>query len=440
MNNITEITRRDIIELFREGYVESTWLGSEKIFYPYCGRLNEIEFIEKLYPLDKMSSSDTRFKNAKEDIWQHTINNNDWESGWIFEDSRFELLRGSDLVVLNFLCAVFHPENRNEKGYWKEYLGKINNLIRTDGYELYESDKISGRIVYSWRKITPEESASRRFIPFSIRNKKELETKALILPKIPKKVREEFLDIFRRYDEIQNRTDETNWNYSISTIEALIREDIREYYTPKAFDSTKNYSETDNIEQFIMNNYPYCVFDAIELFALYNCQNNFADEVNRLFQNRGFAYKLLGGKIEIAQICIQTKEAIGEAGLKELIEQAALLYNSGNLLDKQLAVEKLWDAFERLKTYYFSLDKKKSVEKLVSEMSNENDKYKELFNEEFRKLTDIGNHFCIRHHETDKVDIIDSNYYNYLFQRCFALVDLALRYLKRPGFETFDKK
>jgi len=401
------------------------------IFYPYYGQLNEIEFIKKLYPLDKMPSCDTRFKNAKEDISQHTVNNNDWQFGWIFEDSRFELLKGSDIVFLKFLCAVFHPENRDEKGYWKEYLGKINPLIKTDGYELYENDKISGRSVFSWRKITPEETVSGRFIPFSRRNNKELETKTIKLPTIPKKVREEILNLFRRYDEVQYRTTETNWNYDISTIDALIKEDIKEHYAPKAFDTTGKYSDTDNIEQFIMNNYPYCVFDAIELFAR-NIPNSsyFTDEVNLLLQNRGIAYKLLGGKIEIVQMNIQTKEIIKETGLKELIEQATLLFKSNNNSDKQIAVEKLWDAFERLKTYYTTLDKKKSAEKIINEISNGNDKYKELFNEEFCRLTTIGNSFRIRHHETDRIDIIDNNYYDYFFQRCFALVDLALKYLK----------
>jgi hypothetical protein len=130
VNKITEITRRDIIELFREGYVESSWLGDEKVYYSYYGRLTEMEFLGKLYPLDKMPSYDSRFENAGRDIWQHTINNDDWESDWIFKDDRFELLKGSDLVLLNFLCAVFHHENRNEKGYWKEYLEKSTILLK----------------------------------------------------------------------------------------------------------------------------------------------------------------------------------------------------------------------------------------------------------------------------------------------------------------------
>jgi len=431
MNNITEITRRDIFDLFQNGYVEYNWLtNNEKCFYPYHGQLTEIEFLKKIYPLDKMPSYDSKFENAESDIWQHTVNNNDWDSDWIFKDDRFELLKGNDIILLKFLCAVFHPENRYEKGYWKEYLRKINEFIKADGYELYEIEKISGRFIYSWRKISLEESASGKFMPFSVRNKKELEAKAVKLPTIRRKVRTEFLNLFNRYNEIQNRTTDTNLNYLISSIEAFIKEDIFEYYTPKAFDTTGKYSETSDFEQFILNNQPYCVFDAIELFAQYNNHNNFADEVNLIFQNNGFIYRLLGGKIEIAQKKIQTEEAVREVGLKELIEQATLLYNSGNVSDKQFAVEKLWDSFERLKTYYSTLGKKESAEKLISEISNGNDSYKSLLEEEFKKLTTIGNQFRIRHHETDKIDITDNNYYDYFYQRCFALVNLTLKYLK----------
>ena len=431
MNNISEITRRDIYELFCDGYKNPyNFLNENKqICYYYYGRLTEIDFLKKLYPLEQMPSFDGRFENAEDDIRQHTVNNNDYPSNWVFEDERFELLRGSDIILLKFLCAVFHPENRFEKGCWQEYLERINALIRVDGYELYESDEISNRTVYSWRKITSEESVSGRFIPFSLRNNKAIELKTITLPSIPKKIRAEILNLFNRYDKILNRTTETNWNYSINAKEAII-EDMKGYYVPKAFDSLGSYSETKDTEQFIMNNHPYCVFDAIELFEQYNDNTCFANEINLLFKNKGIAYKLLGGKVDVFHVNIQTNAVIKEVGLKELIEQATLLYNSNNHTDKQLAVEKLWDAFERLKTYYPNLDKRKSVEKVVNEMSNANVKYKDLFNEEFSKLTIIGNQFRIRHHETDKIDIIDNKYYDYFFQRCFALIDLVLKYLK----------
>lgn len=35
-----------------------------------------------------------------------------------------------------FLCEVFHPAVRYEKGYWKEFLTEINKLLQNDGYEL----------------------------------------------------------------------------------------------------------------------------------------------------------------------------------------------------------------------------------------------------------------------------------------------------------------
>lgn len=61
------------------------------------------------------------------------------------------------------------------------------------------------------------------------------------------------------------------------------------------------------------------------------------------------------------------------------------------------------------------LDKKKSSEKLISLISNGNEDFKDLFNTEYKTLTDIGNKFRIRHHETDKIDIDDDRYYDYLY-------------------------
>lgn len=429
MRNITEITKRDIIDLFQEGYLESNWLLEDQhIYYPYYGRLSEIDFLKKLYDLNKMPSFDERSENAEGDIWQHTVNNDDWESGWVFNDERFELLNGNDSLLLDFLCAIFHPENRNEQGYWLSYLGKINEKLRADGYELYESDKISQRSVYSWRKITQEELVSGRFIPFSIRNKKAIEAKSLNLPTISKKIRAEIINLFNRYDEGLYETTETGWNYTITAKEVAFRE-IGQHYIPHAFDNSKNYSITNSFDHFIMDNYPSCVFDAIELFPQCNSYK-FVDEINLLLKNNGIIYKLAGGKMEVTKMSLKSKEIITEPGLKELVEQATNLYNNKTTSDKQLAVEKIWDALERLKTYYSNLDKKKSSELIISDMSNQNDRYKELFNEEFLKLTKIGNDFRIRHHETNKTDIIDNNYYDYFFLRCYALIDTALKYLK----------
>ena len=118
-------------------------------------------------------------------------------------------------------------------------------------------------------------------------------------------------------------------------------------------------------------------------------------------------------------------EGIQEKGLKELLEEAQEYFHK----DKKIAAEKKWDAFERLKTYYSDLDKKHSVDKIIKDMSHNDANYINLFKEEFNKLKDIGNNYRIRHHETDKIDIIDDNYYVYFYHRCLALIDLAKKYL-----------
>ena len=173
------MTRRDIFSLFKDGLDIVGFLDEERLSYKYYGRLDEIDFLKKIYDLKALPSYDSRFKNAEEDIVQHTINNCDYEDGWVFEDERFGLLNGEDEVLLNFLCTVFHPVVRYEKGYWKEFLDSINELLHNDGYELYPESKISGRDVYGWRVYDPERQAT--FLPYSQRNEKAIKAKQIDL-------------------------------------------------------------------------------------------------------------------------------------------------------------------------------------------------------------------------------------------------------------------
>lgn len=151
LNRITEITKRDIYELFRDGYIVEDFFASEKIEYPYYGRLEEIEFLERLYDLESMDSTDPRHSNAKGDIIRHTINNDDFPYCWVFLDDRFELNKGSDEKFLRFMCEIFHPVVRDEKKKWELFLNRVNDFIREDGYELFIKEYISGRAVYDYR-------------------------------------------------------------------------------------------------------------------------------------------------------------------------------------------------------------------------------------------------------------------------------------------------
>ena len=427
MKQITEITRRDIFSLFIYGMDIEEFFDSKRIKYGYYGRLSEIDFLKRIYDLKSLQSFDNRFDDAEGDIWQHTINNDDYEEGWVFEDARFELLNGDDEVLLKFLCTVFHPAVRNENGYWKEFLEAVNGLLRADGYELYSESKISGRDVFGWRKYDPEESSL--FVPFSQRNEKDIKGKKLKLS-LNMKTRSQIYKLIEKYSTVYRETDETGWQYDITTSECVFR-DMSQFYRPKCFDAKNNYIETTSMEEFILHNYPFYVFDAIELYEKYNTDSDYAAQMNMIFKLNSVPYKLEQGRIvSTLEIAIDPKilAEIPEKGLKELLSEANAYYRSGN---KQIAVEKIWDAFERLKTYYSpTLNKAQSADKIIDNMSNSEPNYKTLYEAEFKALTNIGNNFRIRHHETTKIDITAYRQYNYFYKRCLALVYVAILYLE----------
>ncbi|CAM3402377.1 MULTISPECIES: AbiJ-related protein [Paenibacillus] len=427
MNFISEITKRDILDMFKYGLDTHVLWETERVHYNYFGRLEEIEFLKRLYELKDMPSLDNRYCNAEDDIWQHTVNNDDYPFCWVFEDERFQLKNGSDEIYLKFICEIFHPTVRDERGHWKEFLDEVNEILKNDGYEIYPAEKISNRDVYSWRIYNSDEN--KLFIPFSQRNQKAISEKRMSLS-IKKKARNQIYQLFEKNNDVYRKTDKTTgWDYDVTTIDEVIG-DIRQFYVPKCFDKQGQYVETDNLKDFVFSSSPYCVIDAIEFFEKYNKKTDFEAEVNAIFKLNELPFKLNNGKVENT-FNIQIKDSalvhIEEAGLKELLQEAANYYDKGNL---KIAVEKLWDAFERLKTYYSpTLDKKKSISRIIEDMSGRKSHFQELFEKEFRELTQIGNDFRIRHHETTKINIVDARHYDYFYKRCLSLISVSVQYL-----------
>lgn len=138
---ITEITRRDVLDaLVAEGV-------------HLYGRLEETDFLSRIWDLDSMPSTDPRFLNATGDIWQHRSNNYDWEDDWLFYDSRFRLMDGDDETFLRFLCETIHPVVRPDVTEAERICQLYNSYLKNDGYELAEKTRISGKPVYIGRYI-----------------------------------------------------------------------------------------------------------------------------------------------------------------------------------------------------------------------------------------------------------------------------------------------
>lgn len=107
LGNISGITRRDIIDLFKNGITEDKWLGEETIYYPYHGRFEIVDFLKRLYKLDTWKSGDSRLKNAEQEIAMHT-RNGDYSDNWIFDDERFHLIDGMDNICLSTISRGVH--------------------------------------------------------------------------------------------------------------------------------------------------------------------------------------------------------------------------------------------------------------------------------------------------------------------------------------------
>ena len=165
----------------------------------------------------------------------------------------------------------------------------------------------------------------------------------------------------------------------------------------------------------------------------------FRNDINKIFGLGGVLYTLTDENIierittidEQISIAESSIEAIKEPGIKELIIESIELFKNPHPELHKLATEKIWAALERLKSVFVGegTDKKQSIARLVEIMANGNDCYKALFNSEFTELTSIGNTYRIRHHETNKIEIVDERYYDYFYSRCFALVALAIKYI-----------
>ena len=371
MNKITGVTRRDIFDLFKKGITEDNGLITENIFYPYYGRSDVVKFLKRLYNLADWESRDSRVENAEEEIIMHT-HNGDYPDDWIFEDERFQLLDGEDNILLNFLCEVFHPEVRDENGAWERYLERINSLLNEDGYEIVATSKLSGKDVFSWKiyRVKPA-----MYIPFSERNKSLIIDKKISV-KLPNAVRYQLFKVMNEYNEIFYLTDETNWNYNKSVSE-FVFDDIIKFYIPRHFVDNE-YVKIKEFNDFIEGTTPFTVFDVIESFDGHTTKSSqFENEINAIFKLNNINVELRDGEIHSTSntvIGLDDSTNINEAGLEELIRIAEDLYNKGNY---SCAVEKIWDAFERIKTYYYpTLDKKKSVEKIINDISYGNEHIK----------------------------------------------------------------
>jgi hypothetical protein len=141
-NRITAVTRRDILDMMSIDGVQ------------WAGRLTEPEFLGRIWELGSLPSTDHRYVDAAGDIYQHRVNNFDWDDDWIFTDPRFNLQNCTDERFLEFLAQMVHPVVRPDADEAASLVTRLNDSLRADGFALVPERRMSGRTVYAATSAT----------------------------------------------------------------------------------------------------------------------------------------------------------------------------------------------------------------------------------------------------------------------------------------------
>lgn len=422
MKKITELTKRDIFEALINGitisekvekidyYERQYWEESTNISKMTCyGRFDEISFLKRIYSLETMPSNDARYKNAEEDIIQHTINNDDWDIDWVFFDERFGLKEGTDEQFLLFICEIFHPTVRNEKENWKSFLKHINELLIYDGYEICENDYISGRPVYSWNRLNASEKQ---------------------IKKVVENFDKYFLSFVTWYNEELPFTNLLKEGYryydNFSCGHWIVDIDFEKLYKLKYGIEWENvFSKKDlmidEFSKFLELLYEECTEDRYK----------FTVEINNRLQKFKIPYKLQNGKLTsiVYKSSFYIDKIINYELLEKKIQQSEELISSNETKNKKTALDLIVDSLQ----YLISISSSNSMKEKYKDISiqvgeNKESKVYTVIRNELEEIMKISNeYFDIRHNDylnsakENREAIKDKIFIEYLYNRVYAL-------------------
>ena len=116
--------------------------------------MTDDDFLARLYDLEKLPSTDRRYRSAAADIYQHRVMNpSDWPDDWVFTDPRFNVLHAEGSEFLKFLCETVHPVVQPDAEKVSELVNAYNRELAADGWKIVEAKRISNKPVFAARKV-----------------------------------------------------------------------------------------------------------------------------------------------------------------------------------------------------------------------------------------------------------------------------------------------
>jgi hypothetical protein len=106
-----------------------------------------LTFVKRVWDLSSMPSTDSRFKDAEGDIWQHMVRNEDWSYQELLCE-RLNLLACDDPTFLRFLENFIHPLAVKDDEEASALAVTLNGHLEKDGFRLVVGSRVSGRAIY----------------------------------------------------------------------------------------------------------------------------------------------------------------------------------------------------------------------------------------------------------------------------------------------------
>lgn len=128
---VTELTRRRLIGEFDGA--------------PLATQIEDVELLQRVWPVATMKPSYAGRDNLLDEVYQHTIRNDDWSQTDLL--MKMGLLTCSKAQLFKFLHEITHPVVQ-KPGSQLALVTRINNHLQHDGYRLAVVGKLSGSPVY----------------------------------------------------------------------------------------------------------------------------------------------------------------------------------------------------------------------------------------------------------------------------------------------------
>ena len=112
-----------------------------------------LSFLEMIWDLRLMPSQDSRFTNARDDIWKHVVMNDDLTIEELFLDRLPDSYKNADIFI-KIINSSAHPSVIANIESRSRYIKFLDELFHPFGYKMLAQDYFEGELVYTLNRQT----------------------------------------------------------------------------------------------------------------------------------------------------------------------------------------------------------------------------------------------------------------------------------------------